>query len=414
MLAALLLAASVPLHVLSWYYYAENGVNAAVPAPVMARYADFAEDDAANDPSHLEAFKHAGGAFAVAYTDPAYVPYCHPPFTRPAGHCEGPIGRALDGHEDAFFHGRDGTRVRRYMDPHFLYQEAFNPKSPAARAAWRAYGEEIVRRAPSIDYFLADDSGAPFHARDMSPLSSWFYDFNDAGTEITSDADFRDAWISYLTAAPRPLIVNGYDPGTGLPAYGGAFLRARGVLGEQHENCFRGHDTIALDADDRWRFEADSLLANTALQRYAVCFMYGRPTPATRLYGLASWWTTYDPRWSVIAPVDPIPGRSAVLPELEIVPRAPVRDPGLHVAALRAENGTYVREFGACYQVGRPIGPCAAVVNPTHAPARVPQLYLRYHHALAVDDLDAPAGHARFTAPVPETLGPLSGAILGP
>ncbi|MEA2687708.1 MAG: hypothetical protein QOD51_315, partial [Candidatus Eremiobacteraeota bacterium] len=342
-------APPVPAHVLTWYYFGLNGINARVPATVMARYADFAEDDVLNEPAHVIAFKRAGGAFAVSYTDPAYTPYCHPPFAPPAGHCEGPVGRLLDGEESAFFHGRDGTRVRRFMDDHFLYQEAFNPKSAAARRAWRATGDEIVRNAPVVDFFMADDAGGPLHTRDMSPKSGHFYNFNDAGTEITSDAEFRDAWIAYITSAPRPLIVNGYDAGTGLPSFGGAILRARGVLGAMREDCFRSGDGLKTDSGDRWRFESDSLLANTALQRYAVCFMMGTPTPPNRLYALASWWITYDPRWSVAAPIDPIPSQSAILPELDIVPRSPLRTATSQVAALRAGDGTYVREFGACY-----------------------------------------------------------------
>ncbi|HTD33380.1 MAG TPA: hypothetical protein VK665_06965 [Candidatus Elarobacter sp.] len=380
----------------------------------MARYADFAEDDAANDPTRLTAFKRAGGRFAVAYTDPAYAAYCHPPFTAPAGRCEGPVGRLLTGNEDAFFHGRDGTRVRRFVDNHFLYQEALNPKSAAARRAWRATGEAILRAAPLVDYFMADDSGGPLHARDMTPQSSHFYEFNDAGTEITADEEFRDAWIAYLSAAPRPLIVNGYDPGTGLPSYGGAILRAPLVHGALHESCFRTEEGIRTDVYDRWRFTEDSLLANTGMQRYAVCFMMGRPTPATRLYALASWWLTYDPRWSVAAPVDPVPGRSAILPELDLVPLSPARTATQHVADLRTERGTYVREFGACFDAGRAIGECAAVVNPTAADAPLPRLAGRYAHALALDDADVlSGGRARFTAPVPRIVLARSALILG-
>jgi hypothetical protein len=115
-LGALALAAAlVPPHVQSWYYYGLNGVNNAVPPAMMARYADFAEDDG-HAAEHAMAFKRAGGRYAISYTDPAYVPYCHPPFAPPAGHCEGPIGDLITS-EDAWFHGADGTRVRHYGSP---------------------------------------------------------------------------------------------------------------------------------------------------------------------------------------------------------------------------------------------------------------------------------------------------------
>jgi hypothetical protein len=399
--------------VLTWYYYGLNDVNGRVPAAMMARYADFVEDDAVNDTARLAAFKHAGGRFAVSYVNPAYAIYCFPPFSPPAGRCESPIGRLLGGEESAFFHGRDGTRVRRFVSDHFQYQEAINPKSAAARRAWRTTGERIVQNAPMLDFFMADDAGGPLHARDMSPRSSLFYNFNDAGTEIRSDDEFRDAWAAYLEVAPRPVFVNGYDPGTGLPSYGGAFLRARGVVGELHESCFRAPEGVATDGRDRWRFAADSLLANTALQRYAVCFMMGTPTPAARTYALASWWITYDPRWSVAAPIDVRPGQSAVFAEFDLVPRAPLRSAHDRVTALR-DGGAYVREFGVCYERRAPVGPCAAIVNPTAQSVPLPRLSLHYGHALVLDDADVfSGGHAAFTAPIPATLAPESAVVLG-
>jgi hypothetical protein len=408
-------SAPVPAHVLTWYYYGLNDINAAVPAAVMVRYADFAEDDGFTA-DHAMAYKRAGGRYAAAYTDPAYVPYCYPPFSAPAGRCEGPVGNLLTrpGDESAWFHGADGTRVRRYMDPHFHYQEALNPKSPAARRAWREMGDKLVRAAPLLDFFFSDDSGGPLHTGDMSPKSSEFYNFNEAGTEIRDDAEFRDAWIAYITLAPRPLFINGYDSATGLPSYGGAWLRHPRVLGAVHESCFRTPEGLRTDTYDRWRFNADSLLANTALRRYALCFMMGTPAPANRAYALASWWLTYDPQWSVAAPIDPIPSQSALLPELDIVPREPLRTASASVRELRAESGAYVREFRACYQQRAAIGPCAAVVNPAPRPVALPPLALRYGHALALTGGDAlSGGRASFSAAVPRTLAPESALLLG-
>jgi hypothetical protein len=408
------LASAIPAHVLTWYYYGLNGKNANVPAAAMARYADFAEDDANNEVEHLRAFKAAGGRYAVTYTDPAYAAYCFPPFSPPAGRCEGPVGKLLGGDESAFFHGRDGTRVRRFVDPHFQYQEAINPKSASARRAWRATGEELVRRAPMLDFFMADDAGGPLRSGDMSPKSSEFFDFNDSGTEITSDEEFRDAWISYLGAAPRPMFVNGYDPASGLPAYGGAILRAPGVVGGVHESCFRAPEGIATDVHDRWRFVADSLLANTALGRYAVCFMMGAPAVSNRTYALASWWITYDPRWSVAAPIDPIPTRSSVFAEFDLVPHSPIRTARAHVTELRAAGGIYVREFFQCYQRRAPIGPCAAIVNPTERALPLPRLQLPYRHRLVLDDADVfTGGRAAWSGGVSPSIPPQSALVLG-
>ncbi|MBV9438508.1 MAG: hypothetical protein JOZ24_00800 [Candidatus Eremiobacteraeota bacterium] len=405
------IAAAAAARVKTWYYYGLNDVNANVAPELMARYAEFVEDDG-DAVKHATAFKRAGGKYAVSYTDPAYVPYCFPPFIGTQATCRGQVGKLIHD-EGAWFHGRDGTRVRRYVDAHFGYQQALNPASPVARAAWRQTTEEIVRNGP-IDLFYADDSGGPLHARDMSPQSSEFYDFNDAGVEITSDAVFRDQWIAYLSYAARPLIINGNDPTDGKPSYRGAFLRSPHVWGAAHEGCFR-HDSgpVTSNADGAWEQQEDGLLANTALHKFAVCFVLGAPTPETRLYVTASWWLTYDPQWSVIAPIDPIPGESALLPELSIVPAYPVQTAVDSSRALHDSAGGYAREFRGCYQEGRPIGGCAATVNPGVAAVPLPALRERYSRRLELDRDDLlHGGRARWVRGIPDRIGPLSGAVL--
>jgi hypothetical protein len=412
LLAALALAApgsagEGPARVKTWYYYGLNDTNSDVPPQVMARYAEFVEDDG-DTAQHAAAFKRAGGKYAVSYTDPAYVAYCFPPFFGPQATCRGQVGRLIHD-ERGWFHGPDGTRVRRFVDAHFGYQEAINPASAAARAAWRETTEAILRNSP-VDLFYADDSGGPLHAGDMSPKSSEFYNFNEAGVEITSDEIFRDQWIAYLSYAARPMILNGYDPTDGRPSYGGAFLRSPHVWGAAHEGCFRA-ESLNTDVRDRWRRDADSLLAHTAMHKYAVCFMLGQPTPETRLYGLASWWLTYDPRWSVAALVYPVPGESALLPEYSIVPTDPVRTAASSVRELRAESGAYVREFRTCFQNGRPIGGCAAVVNPSLHDVALPLGGYTRSLALNRDDL-LHGGRADFARGVPSRIAATSGAVL--
>lgn len=403
-------ASAGPARVSTWYYYGLNGVNADVPPALMARYADYAEDDGYTA-EHVKTFKAAGGRFAVAYSDPAYVPYCYPPFAPPAGRCDGPIG-AFARDDSAWFHGRDGTRVRHYLDAHFQYQEALNPLAPAARRAWHDWTEALVQKAPWLDLFFADDSGGPLHRGDMSPKSSEFYDFNDAGVEITDDAVFRDAWPAYLASAARPIVINGNDPDSGLPSYGGAFLRSPRILGAVAEGCLRSRAGVKTDRHDNWRHDVDGLLATTALRKLAVCFMMGTPAPDNRIYTLASWWMTYDPPWSVAAPIDPVPGQSALLPEFDIVPAHPIRSVA-RVRDLRAESGAYVREFVGCYQNGRLIGACAAIVNPSASGVAVPRLALRYGRTLALGGGDIlHGGRATWNAGVPDRVAAESAVII--
>ncbi len=399
-----------PPRVKTWYYYGLNGVDADVAPGVMVRYAEFVEDDG-DKVEHATKFKLAGGKYAVSYTDPAYVPYCFPPFRGTQQTCRGQVGKLIHD-EGAWFHGPDGTRVRRFVDAQFGYQQAINPESPAARKAWRETTEAILRNGP-IDLFYADDSGGPLRAGNMSPTSSEFYDFNAAGVEITSDTVFRDQWIAYLSFAAKPLIINGNDPTDGLPSYGGAFLRPAFVWGAAHEGCFRrGNGPVTSEGHGDWVMESNSLLANTALHKYAICFMLGTPKPDARLYALASWWLTYDAQWSVAAPIDPVPNESALLPEYTIAPaypRATVRD----VRELRSPSGAYVREFRGCYEDGRLVGACAAVVNPTAHDVALPSLSARYTRSLQLNADDVlHGGRASWVEGVPARIAPASAAIL--
>jgi len=403
-------AARVPAHAQTWLYYGLDGVNEKVAPEAMARYADFIED---GDHGRFAArYKAAGGRYAAAYTDPSYVPYCDPPFTPPAGRCKWEYSRYVTD-ESGWFHGPDGARVHHYVPDDRSYQEAINPASPAARRAWREFTRVVKQRAPAIDFLYADDSGGPLHAGDMSPKSSQFYDYNEAGVEIQSDDVFRDAWIAYLAESALPLVLNGSDPNTALAAYGGAYLRQPFIRGSSHEGCFRYEGGVKTLRGDSWTNEGDALLENARLHRWGICAMTGTPTAAKRLYALASWWMTYDPVWSIAAPIEAVPSQSSLLPEFSIVPRFPLRSAVVHVNALRTAGGAYAREFGACFQNRLLVGGCATVVNPTAKPVPMPALEAPYRRALVLTGGDVlHDGAAAWVAGIPSALAPGTAAVL--
>ena len=72
-----------------------------------------------------------------------------------------------------------------------------------------------------------------------------------------------------------------------------------------------------------------------------------------------------------------------------------------------------MREFHACYQNGRAIGACAAVVNPTAHETALPPLATAYTRTLALthDDL-LHGGRADWQRGIPRSIGATSGAIL--
>ncbi len=307
----------------TYYFFGINGVNASIPAAWMAAHADFVEDDG-DQVQHATAFKAAGGKYAVSYTDPAYVPYCFPPFTPPVTPCRGQVGKLVTD-ETGWFHGADGSRVRRYVDSNFGYQEALNPASPAARAAYAQTTQAILANGP-IDFFFADDMGGVYIGSDGTQMSGWFYGFNAPAVEITTDAQFIPANEAMLAAAAKPVIVNGVTPYTLMPSYNGAWLSAPNVSAQNYEGCYSDGSGVAGDNGGRWVNQSNSILATFTHHVDAICMMYATPTPANRIYDMASWWMTYDPKLSVAAPYtsQPLSDGYTVVPEFDVVPTRPL------------------------------------------------------------------------------------------
>ena len=97
------------------------------------------------------------------------------------------------------------------------------------------------------------------------------------------------------------------------------------MAGANHEECFNSaaYGGRVSNAKGAWADEADGLLADLPFRKYSLCMMNGPPAAGNRLYALASWWLTYDPRYSVAAPISPAPDGNAVFPEYAIVPSVP-------------------------------------------------------------------------------------------
>lgn len=402
----------VPKHVKTWLYYGAWDLNKTIPPQYMAEHADFAE--AADDqPDMVDRFKAARGRFSVMYTDPMFIPYCIPPFTPPAGPCKGPIGNG-DLPESAWLHGSDGQRLHRSDGYTHQFQEILNPASPAARNAYRNFTAAKASRA-RVDAFFADDSGTPLKGPDGTPLSGILYRFNAPSVELPDDARYISAMRGLFAAAARPVVINGSDPGTFQPAYGGALIDAPNVIGEIVEACFLADSLKEPMFGERWRQMANGQIAVTRHRRYAICMQQGDglKDPLKRLYGLASWWLTYDPQWSVIAPVAPGTDGDAVFAEEDVVPTEPLRgtaDGG--VEAFKAGN-VYAREFRRCFQAGVAIGGCAAVVNPTTTAQALPRLTQTYRSSLSLSSESAYGGGTNsWSRNVPQSLGPVQAAIL--
>jgi hypothetical protein len=401
--------AALPAHVRSFAYYGLNDLNSDVPAAYMAAHVDIVEDDGFTA-QHADAFKRAGGKIALAYTDPSYVPHCPPPFTPPAGKCEGPIGNLVARDERAWMHDATGARVRRFVSPYFQNQEALNPASPVARDAYRRTTDAILAHSPRLDGFFADDSGSPYSGDALG--SNHFYEFNARAVELPDDRAFIAAESAMLAAPGKPVIVNGGDPATFGPAYGGVFLDLPYVMGQMFEGCYNNGDSGPFtDARNRFAHESDGLLAVIAKRKLAVCLPTGPSDPPHRTYAYAAFLLTYDPSYSVFGMKEKQSDGRAIYPETELVPGSP-RQTARAIADLR-RGAVYVREFARCALGGVPAGPCATVVNPSLGVAEMPLLPMRYGRHAELDSASSYGrGRVRVVTGVPRLLESASAVLL--
>ncbi len=371
-----------PDHVRTMAYYGLNGINADIPASYMAAHVDIVEDDGYTA-SHADAFKRAGGKIALAYTDPAYVPHCPPPFTPPAGHCDGPIGNLVASDESAFVHDANGARVNRFVSDYFQYQEVLNVLSSSAQRAYTQTAASVAAQSPLLDGYEADDSGSSFSSGAFG--TNLYYRFNATGVEIPSDQAYIAGETAMLAAARKPVIINGGDPSTWGPAYGGVFLDLATVMGQMFEGCFNNAGGfLYTDASAQFQRETDGLLAVQQHKKLALCVPTGDATnPAKRLYAYAAFMLVYDPAYSVYGMTIKQSDGEALYPETQLVPQQPFKT-ATEIGQLKA-GGVYVREFGSCSIGGSAIGPCAAVVNSSSAAAAIPALTTAYARHIELD-----------------------------
>lgn len=394
-------AAAAPAHVRTYLYYGAADTNVAVPASFMASHATFVETDGGHH-RLVEAFKAAGGTYAVSYADPTFVPYCRAPFVAPAGRCSGPVGNTPGLPESAWLHETDGARLHRFDSYTGEYQEILNPLSPAVHDAVRRYTRQLA--FPGIDAFFSDDTG--------SEVDGTFESFGGRAQEIAGAPAWRTGEERVIEAFSLPVILNGSAADWG-PAYGGAMLRLPNVIGVNFEGCFSSSDAGMMgERHGYWLRMQRALLNDARFGKYVVCMMSGPFDAQQRLYALASWWLTYRQCCSVAAPVTRAPDGYAVYPEYDIVPQSPV-EAAAEAIEKPAPGGAYVRRFDRCYQRGRPIGPCAAAVNPSMHAARLPASVRAYRYRLRVDPQSAyTGGRARWIAAASQMLAPMHAVIL--
>ncbi|HET7813296.1 MAG TPA: hypothetical protein VFL13_02855 [Candidatus Baltobacteraceae bacterium] len=380
------LPGTAPLHIhgtMAWYQGEQ--INVDIPAAWMAQHYDFTEQGDAGS-AFANSFMAAGGKYAVLYTDPEIVPRCNSPFATASGAkpgtCAGPMGSSLNGVETAWLHDKYGNRlhVTAYgTQPQGYWQDRVNPNYASLPSVYRSWVSSIIltNRWNAVE---ADDFQSGYDPSYFTyKFGATAREFDALGT--TANSTWLAAQQRIFAASPKPVLINGI-----LPYAASTAIASTNVLGVMLESCATTVTTTGVGGTT-WIANMNELLLATSLHKYAVCINYA-PTVsngvAERLYGLASWWLTYDSTYSVNFVDVPTSDKHEVYPEHGIAVYSPVTSPTTSIAALRTVGGVYLREFAYCYVNKVAIGACAAEVNPDSVAHSVPVTHYAYKHYLSL------------------------------
>jgi hypothetical protein len=333
-----------------------------------------------------------------------------------------------DGHPERVLSSRSGPVLQRIG----------NPASSVWRERTIATIEEVLKTS-AFDLVQLDDAVTPDEY--YAPLC-WGTPGFEAGMEACegsaggraaspwSRGFSRDAWRdgerSLIQALPIPAIVNGLagNDRKGLPVAAGLSIAASNAWGAMCDGCFYGNGAIPknvfLWTGPVFESRLQGALEVTAAGKNVVVVDEDVTDTAARRRALADIMLFYDAdrTWTWGGPCGPH-SRIHACPESALTFYEPYDAYPKTVADLAAPGGSYEREFGACYESGRPIGPCAAVINPAPGVVhRLPRLRNVYTHTLEIsgDSLCACYGdHGALSLtgpPPPDPLPPASGYVL--
>jgi hypothetical protein len=377
----------VPLHVhgsMAWYQ--GDLLNMDISGAWMAQHYDITEQGDGGG-AFANSFIAAGGKYAIDYSDPEIIPFCNAPFTTAKGAkpgtCTGPLSASLNSIETAWLHDSNGNRlhVTAYgTQKPGNWQDRVDPRYDGLPSAYHSRETSLLSDA-RFNAFEIDDFQSGY-------VPSYFtYKFGATAREIDAlGANANATWLAaqkrIIAAAPKPVFLNGilsYAPSTAITL--------PNVLGVMLESCASTNNTTGI-VGSTWIANMNELLLVTSLHRYAVCINYGTTvslSTAERLYGLASWWLTYDPTYSVNLIDIPTADGHEVYPEHGIMLYSPLTTAtSNNIATLRTSTGVYMREFTYCYVNKVAIGACVTEVNPDSVTHTAPVTHFTYGHHLAL------------------------------
>ena len=234
-----------------------------------------------------------------------------------------------------------------------------------------------------------------------------------------SNSTWTDYGIDLNNASPLPVMIGGledlYNDGPSLAI---GLLSSGNTIGGNYEHCYSDNSTAKMH-DWVWQAMEKSELEVVQKGKLFRCQLRNSNNASqntdARIYALASFLLTYNPKTSVLWEEFSTPSRLHVMPESGLVALSPTTTSPSSLGDLQTSGGAYARQYNQCYYRGTSIGACAVVVNPSSTSSvRFP--YTQYHHTLVIDGsgvLDGGTIYTDGSAP-PATLPKEEAAVVFP
>ncbi|HEV7179922.1 MAG TPA: hypothetical protein VGN11_08620 [Candidatus Baltobacteraceae bacterium] len=403
---AIVRAAGVPAHIPTWAFdeYRAQGKNAT--AEEVRRYITYAEGGLGNDKSVRDCSGSSHQCFSLFYFDPSLI-YV-------SSECPFAAYRTFltQASEDWFIH------LKGYTDPEHRVQGTYtqtckgsrikipvyeaNQANPAVRSFFANY---LRRTADAWDYYEMDDTSDSLLTQFYGPGGGFCHGLC-ASTEELADDDavvrahgtFADS-LTHSNGSPMKFFFNGLTFTNRNSPVPRLFQRGGQFVGVICENCIVNNGTLRPNMFEKV-LDAMAAIDQTPGASF-VELNTGKSAAGSddqitqRLVTTAVAWLGFSEGHTIVWPdLEFNTSNLAVWPEDGIYPTAPVETMSRSAGAISVEPGVWRREFSACYESGKPIGACAAVLNGSGGVVTVRPEWMRlqYHHTIALSGGDTLSG----------------------
>jgi len=287
-----------------------------------------------------------------------------------------------------------------------IVQKWSNPASPALQAAALSAVQGYMSSEGDFDVIEIDDATTPAEyggtmCWGFGTVTSSGYSCSGAPGgaasapfgSVYSRSQWQQGEAQLGASMPRPVVYDGLGGNPQVEsasASAGVAASAGNAWGGMCDTCFYA---TQANAWNKWLWTSPVLddILNGYMQvigagRNAIVVNEDMSDTATRTRALADIMLAYDPDHLYLANL-PCGNVSHIhaCAEQGLTFYSPLKPYPASVANVRSSSGLYIREFGACYDHGTAIGPCATVVNPDPYNAHpLTGLVNSYEHTIVV------------------------------